>query len=137
MRSCDSWSRVAARRSSTGINACRVADNSYTARWKCTNLFPLVRIKPGFTGPDGGNTTFFVADIAARIPGSNEPDGFPNFFGTSASAPHVAAIGALMLDQRARDVAAGKHFIGPKQLRPEAMYLALRLSAIRQDIRQR
>jgi len=99
--------------------------------------FPLVRIKPGFTGPDGGNTTFFVADIAAPIPGSNEPDGFPNFFGTSASAPHVAAIGALMLDQRARDVAAGKNFIGPKQLRPEAMYLALRLSAIRQDIRQR
>jgi hypothetical protein len=42
-----------------------------------------------------------------------------------------------MLDQRARDVAAGKNFIGPKQLRPEAMYLALRLSAIRQDIRQR
>jgi len=99
--------------------------------------FPLVRIKPGFTGPDGGNTTFFVADIAAPIPGSNEPDGFPNFFGTSASAPHVAAIGALMLDQRARDVAAGKNFIGPKQLRPEAMYLALRLSAIGQDIRQR
>jgi hypothetical protein len=99
--------------------------------------FPLIRIKPGFTGPDGGNTTFFIADIAAPIPGSNEPDGFPNFFGTSASAPHVAAIGALMLDQRAREIAAGKHFLGPKQLRPDAMYLALRLSAVRQDIRQR
>jgi hypothetical protein len=99
--------------------------------------FPLLRIKPGFTGPDGGNTTFFIADIAAPIPGSTEPDGFPNFFGTSASAPHVAAIGALMLDQRARDIAAGKHFGGNKHLRPDAMYLALRLSAVRQDIRQR
>ena len=88
--------------------------------------FPLIRIKPGFTGPDGGNTTFFVADIAAPIPGSTEPDGFPNFFGTSASAPHVAAIGALMLDQRARDIAAGKRFIGSKQLRPDVMYIALR-----------
>jgi hypothetical protein len=99
--------------------------------------FPLVRIKPGLTGPDGGNTTFFIADIAAPIPGSTEPDGFPNFFGTSASAPHVAAIGALMLDQRTRDIAAGKRFIGPQQLRPEVMYVALRLSAARQDIRQR
>jgi len=88
--------------------------------------FPLVRIKPGFTGPDGGNTTFFVADIAAPIPGSNEPDGFPNFFGTSASAPHVAAIGALMLDQRARDVAAGKNFIGPKQLNMPMLHSIIR-----------
>ena len=99
--------------------------------------FPLIRIKPAFTGPDGGNTTFFIADIAAPIPGSPEPDGFPNFFGTSASAPHVAAIGALMLDQRARDIAARKRFLGPQHLRPDAMYLALRLSAVRNDIRQR
>jgi hypothetical protein len=99
--------------------------------------FPLIRIKPGLTGPDGGNTTFFIADIPAPIPGSTEPDGFPNFFGTSASAPHVAAIGALMLDQRARDIAAGKRFIGPKQLRPDVMYISLRLSAVRQDIRLR
>ena len=46
-------------------------------------------------------------------------------------------LGDDVLDQRARDIAAGKHFVGPKQLRPDAMYLALRLSAIRQDIRQR
>lgn len=63
---------------------------------------PQVRHKPGVTGPDGGNTTFFYSIYTATVPGSTEPDGFPNFFGTSASAPHVAAIAALMMDKQAR-----------------------------------
>jgi subtilisin family serine protease len=90
---------------------------------------PEVRIKPGVTGPDGGNTSFFFFDLDFEIPGTTEPDGFPNFFGTSASAPHVAAVAALMLDQRARDVAAHKRFIGPRNLSPDLIYWALRLTA--------
>jgi subtilisin family serine protease len=90
---------------------------------------PEIRIKPGVTGPDGGNTTFFFADLDFEIPGTAEPDGFPNFFGTSASAPHVAAVAALMLDQRARDISARKRFIGPRNLTPDAIYWALRLTA--------
>ena len=43
-------------------------------------------------GPDGTNTTFFFADT------SRDLDEWPNFFGTSASAPHVAGVGALMLE---------------------------------------
>jgi len=96
---------------------------------------PEIRIKPGVTGPDGGNTTFFFVDLDFDIPGTAEPDGFPNFFGTSASAPHVAAVAALMLDQRARDIDARKRFIGPRNLTPEAIYWAMRLTA--RDLRLR
>ena len=90
---------------------------------------PVVRLKPGVTGPDGGNTSSFFFDLGFEIPGTSEPDGIPNFFGTSASAPHVAGVAALILDQRARDVAARKRFVGPRQLTPDLIYWALRLTA--------
>ena len=71
---------------------------------------PIVRIKPGVVGPDGGNSSFFFSLYPFEVPGSTEPDEFPNFFGTSASAPHVAAVAALMLDKRNDGLAAGNNW---------------------------
>jgi cysteine-rich repeat protein len=60
---------------------------AYSSQGPCDITFPAVeaRAKPDVTGIDG------VAVTGAA--------GFPNpFFGTSAAAPHVAAVAALMLD---------------------------------------
>ena len=64
------------------------------------------REKPDLAAMDGANTTFFVSDTA------NDDDTFPNFFGTSAAAPHAAAIAALVLD-----AAGGSKSVSPKKMR--------------------
>jgi hypothetical protein len=88
---------------------------------------PQTRRKPGLTGPDGGNTTFFFSLLTAQVPGSTEPDAFPNFFGTSAAAPHVAAVAALMIEERRR-----MHRV---PMAPDTIYRLMRDST--QDIRFR
>ena len=69
-----------------------------------------LRRKPGVVAPDGVNTTFFFADR------EDDEDGFPNFFGTSAAAPHAAAVAALILQAN-------------RTLFPQAMYERLRTTA--------
>jgi hypothetical protein len=66
---------------------------------------PEMRQKPDFVGPDGGNDTFLGFTIggttgitdSSTVPQCANNANFPNFFGTSASTPHVASIAVLML----------------------------------------
>jgi Ca2+-binding RTX toxin-like protein len=74
-----------------------------------------LRPKPEIVAPDGTNTTFFGG-------GDVEGDSFPNFFGTSAAAPHAAAVAALIKDFNAT-------------VTPAQIYQALEGTAI--DIRPR
>eukprot|EP00899_Mesostigma_viride_P022225 jgi/Mesvir1/3187/Mv16343-RA.1 len=57
----------------------------------------IIRKKPEVVGIDGINTSFFGDDVI------EDPDYFPNFFGTSAAAPSVAAAVALMLQAAANN----------------------------------
>ncbi len=50
---------------------------------------PEIRLNPHFVATDGGNTSFFGQQL-------NDGDNFPNFFGTSAAAPHAAGVAALL-----------------------------------------
>jgi subtilisin family serine protease len=84
---------------------------------------PVIRQKPDFVGPDGGNDTFLGFTLASEkisvnttIAGCQNNAGYPNFFGTSAATPHVASIAALML--QANPAAT-----------PAQIYQALRTSA--------
>jgi hypothetical protein len=79
---------------------------------------PEIRQKPDLAAMDGANTTFFGGDSPV------DADAFPNFFGTSAAAPHAAAIAALVLD------AAG----GPGKVKPKKMREILQDSAFRHDL---
>ena len=74
---------------------------------------PEVRAQPAISAPNGADATFF---------GDGDPDGtgFPNFFGTSAAAPHAAGIAALITE---RNPSFG----------PDNIYSALKLTAIDMD----
>src|SRR5258708_37522508 len=83
------------------------------------------RQKPDFGGPDGGNDTFLGFTIAgtgftdnSTVPACANNANFPNFFGTSAAAPHVASIAALLLQADAPPTPAGIYSVLPHSAAP-------------------
>jgi hypothetical protein len=69
---------------------------------------PITRKQPLLAAVDGVSTTFFPPATGTVAPGPANPspydsdgDGYPNFFGTSATGPHAAGCAALMLSAAA------------------------------------
>ena len=89
-----------------------------------------VRKKPDIAAVDGVNTTFFPQPFGNNAAANDyeaifgEPDGFPNFFGTSAAASHAAGIAALVIQK------AG----GPGSIAPEQVSSILKASAPPRDM---
>lgn len=74
------------------------------------------RQKPDLCAPNGVNTSVDLGGV------NYDGDAFPNFFGTSAAAPHAAGVAALLQDARAR-------YYGD-QLTPDQVKALLQGSAI-------
>lgn len=70
-------------------------DNLYNAQESSsrggTTTNGVVRQKPDAMGPTGGDTTVPIGP-------DYDGDGRPNFFGSSASAPHVGAVAAMVME---------------------------------------
>jgi len=75
-----------------GVDDFRFAPASFSSRGG-TVIGGSTRNKPDLMAPNGVNTT-----VDLHGPVFDDGDEFPNFFGTSAAAPHAAAVAALLID---------------------------------------
>jgi hypothetical protein len=77
------------------------------------------RLKPDLVGPDGVNTTVLMGQDYPSI----ALDGFSNFFGTSAAAPHAAATAALLMQGRNK-------YLGKTQHPVDSLKLLMQFTAV-------
>ncbi|MEO6076047.1 MAG: S8 family serine peptidase [Dokdonella sp.] len=87
---------------------------------KDANLLPVPEIRqvPRVAATDAANNSFFGGDSSSDL------DTNPNFSGTSAAAPHAAAIAALILQSRG----------GPGSITPAAMTKLMQNTAFPHDL---
>jgi hypothetical protein len=83
----------------------------------------VVRNKPDLTGPDGVNTT---VKLGQDYP-NNALDGYSNFFGTSAAAPHAAAVAALLMEGK-------KKFLGLATTPPDDIRSLMQTTAVDMEV---
>jgi len=83
----------------------------------------VVRQKPDLVAPDGGNTTVKMGQDYSNTVTGVQLDGYSNFFGTSAAAPHAAAVAALIMQGK-------KKFLDQATTAPDVMKSLLQLSAV-------
>jgi hypothetical protein len=79
---------------------------------------PEVRLQPGVAAADGANNSFFGGDDVGDL------ETKPNFYGTSAAAPHAAAIAALVLEAHG----------GPGSVTPTQMMNVLHNTTFQHDL---
>ena len=86
-----------------------------------TQVEGSIRNKPDVVAPDGVNTT---VKMGQDYP-NNALDGYSNFFGTSAAAPHAAAVAALIMQGK-------KKFLdqNPSLSTPDDLKSLLQLTAV-------
>lgn len=82
------------------------------------------REKPDFTAPDGVNTSVNLSSGDIYDP---DNDGLPNFFGTSAAAPHAAGVAALIIQARNK-------FDNGESVAPADIRALMRSSAIGNEV---
>jgi hypothetical protein len=80
-----------------------------------TTVYNAVRNKPDICAPNGVNTTVTMGP-------DFDGDGYSNFLGTSASAPHAAAVAALLIQ--------GKMKFTGQNLSPDQLKALLKLTAL-------